>query len=253
MSVKSVEKLLRDLRLGTAASELGSVLKESKENVSLGWITNLLQREVDSRSEKALQSKIVRSKIPELKSLETFDWNFNPGISREKIEDLASLDFISENGIVLFLGQPGTGKSHLASAIGLKAIYAGKTVYWSSLKRLAEDIIRAKAKNELSLLFKKILSSNLWILDDWGVVSLNRDVSEEVFDLLDRRTFSTSMILTSNRDIGEWPEVFVDPVLASAAIDRIFDRAKVAVFKGKSYRAEGNNKVRVAKKKELTV
>lgn len=100
---------------------------------------------------------------------------------------------------------------------------------------------------------KKILSSNLWILDDWGVVSLNRDVSEEVFDLLDRRTFSTSMILTSNRDIGEWPEVFVDPVLASAAIDRIFDRAKVAVFKGKSYRAEGNNKVRVAKKKELTL
>ena len=120
--MKAVEKLLRDLRLGTAASELGPVLKESKENVSLGWITNLLQREVDSRCEKSLQSKIVRSKIPELKSLETFDWNFNPGISREKIEDLASLDFVSENGIVLFLGQPGTGKSHLASAIGLKAI-----------------------------------------------------------------------------------------------------------------------------------
>lgn len=253
MSVKAVEKLLRTLRLGTAANELDGVLKQSKENVSLGWITNLLQQELDSRSEKSLQSKIIRSKIPELKSFETFDWNFNPGISKEKIEEIASFDFINENGIVLFLGQPGTGKSHLASAIGLKAIYAGKTVYWSSLKRLAEDIIRAKAKNELSLLFKRILSSNLWILDDWGVVSLNREVSEEVFDLLDRRTFSTSMILTSNRDIGEWPEVFLDPVLASAAIDRIFDRAKVAVFKGKSYRAEGNVKVRVAKKRELTL
>jgi DNA replication protein DnaC len=80
VSVKAVEKLLRDLRLVTAASELGSVLKESKENVSLGWITNLLQREVDSRCEKSLQAKIVRSRIPELKSLETFDWNFNPGI-----------------------------------------------------------------------------------------------------------------------------------------------------------------------------
>lgn len=253
MSVKAVEKLLRSLRLGTAANELDEVLKGSKENVSLGWITNLLQRELDSRSEKSLQSKILRSKIPELKSFETFDWNFNPGISKEKIEEIASLDFISENGIVLFLGQPGTGKSHLASAVGLKAIYAGKTVYWSSLKRLAEDIMRAKAKNELSFLFKRILSSNLWILDDWGVVSLNREVSEEVFDLLDRRSFSTSMILTSNRDISEWPEVFVDPVLASAAIDRIFDRAKVAIFKGKSYRAEGNEKVRVAKKRELTL
>lgn len=253
MSVKAVERLLRDLRLNTAANELGALLKESKENVSLGWITNLLQREIDSRSERSLQAKIVRSRIPELKSLEMFDWNFNNCISREKIEEIASLDFISENGIVLFLGQPGTGKSHLASAIGLKAIYAGKTVYWSSLKRLAEDIIRAKAKNELSVLFKKILSSNLWILDDWGVVSLNRDVSEEVFDLLDRRTFSTSMILTSNRDIGEWPEVFVDPVLASAAIDRIFDRAKIAIFKGKSYRAEGKNKVRVAKNEKVSL
>ena len=127
------------------------------------------------------------------------------------------------------------------------------SVYWSSLKRLAEDIIKAKAKNDLSTLFKRILSSDLWVLDDWGVVSLSRDFSEEVFDLLDRRSFSTAMILTSNRDINEWPEVFTDPVLASAAIDRIFDRAKVSVFKGKSYRSEGGSKVKVARKSEMNL
>ncbi len=121
------------------------------------------------------------------------------------------------------------------------------------MKRLAEDIIRSKAKNDLSTLFKRILSSDLWILDDWGVVSLSREVSEEVFDLLDRRSFSTAMILTSNRDIGEWPEVFIDPVLASAAIDRIFDRAKVSVFKGKSYRAEGKLKGSVVKMKKINL
>lgn len=253
MSVKSVELLFRDLRLVTAASELTSVLKESKENVSLGWLNNLLQREVDARRERSLQSKIIRSKMPELKSLEEFDWGFNPEINRGRIEEIASLEFVKERSIVLFLGQTGTGKSHLAAGIGMKAIYSGMTVYWSSLKRLSEEIIQAKAKNELSILFKRILSSDLWIMDDWGVVSLNREVSEEVFDLLDRRSGSTAMILTSNRDIGEWPEVFTDPVLASAAIDRIFDRAKVSVFKGKSYRAEGEKKVGVVKKRKVSL
>lgn len=247
MSESSVRNLLQQLRLGTAAAELSEVLREHPENVSMGWVARLLQRELDHRREKGLQAKIARSRIPDLKSLEGFDWSFNPALSKEKIQEIAGLEFIKDNGIILFLGQPGTGKSHLASAIGLKAIYAGNTVYWSSLKRLSEEIVRAKAKNDLSSLFKKILSSNLWILDDWGVVSLSREVSEEVFDLLDRRSFSTAMILTSNRDVNEWPEVFVDPVLASAAIDRIFDRARVTIFKGKSYRAEGKVRKKAVK------
>lgn len=239
MSVKTLESLLRELKLSTAAEEINEVISKSRASVSFGWITNLLQREIDARKEKRLQTRIRKSRIPELKNLETFDWKFNPHINKDKIKDIASLDFIKGSEIVLFLGQPGTGKSHVATAIGIKAIYNGSNVYWTSLKRLSEDIIKAKEKNELSLLFKRILSSNLWILDDWGVVSLSREVSEEVFDLLDRRKYSTAMILTSNRDISEWPEVFVDPVLASAAIDRIFDRATVTIFKGKSYRGEG--------------
>lgn len=253
MSVASVEELLRKLRLTVAADELSVVLDEAKSNASLDWVVNLLQREIDVRAEKLLERRIKRSGIPELKSLESFDWGFNPSINKAKIVELAKLHFIKTREINLLLGQPGTGKSHLSQAIGLKAIYEGYDVYWSSLKKLSEDIIKAKEKGELDLLFKRILSSKLWILDDWAVISLNREVSEEVFDLLDRRKRSTAMILTSNRDIGEWPQVFVDPVLASAAIDRIFDRANVMIFTGKSYRAEGKKEKEVENINELRV
>ena len=97
----------------------------------------------------------------------------------------------------------------------------------------------AKSKNGLDDLFRKMLSSNLWILDDWGVVSMGREIAEEVFDLLDRRRYSSAMILTSNRDVKEWGEMFPDPVIANATIDRIFDRAEIVMFRGKSYRLKG--------------
>jgi hypothetical protein len=108
-----------------------------------------------------------------------------------------------------------------------------------SVKRLCSIIRRARERNTLDIVFKQILSSKLWILDDWGVVSMPRDVSEEIFDLFDRRKHNSAMLLTSNRDVSEWQEVFSDPVLASAAIDRMFEDAHVCVFEGPSHRMKG--------------
>ncbi len=248
MSLETLQSLLKTLRLPTAANELPEILAESKKAVNLSWTIELLQREVDHRREGTLQRRINRGNFQLMKAIEQFDWEFNPQINRNNIEALASLDFIGSKEIVLFLGLPGTGKTHLAEALGLKAAMNGYKVYCTSMKKLSEDIDRALMRNDLSNLFKRILSNDLLVLDDWGTVSLPRKITEEVFDLLDRRRLSTAMILTSNRDVKEWPGVFSDPVLASAAIDRIFDRATIEVFEGKSYRLSGNKEKGMTKK-----
>jgi len=239
MNTETVRSQLKTLKLHTAASELQEVLAEHKKAVSLSWISDLLEREIDFRRERGLMTRIKKANFPEITTLETFDWSFNPQIDENRIRQMATLNFISNNQICLFLGQPGTGKTHLALAIGVLAANRGYRVYCNCLKRLAEDILRAKAKNNLDALFKKILSARLWIFDDWGVTTMSREVAEEVFDLLDRRKHSSAMIMTSNRDVDEWPQVFPDPVIANATIDRIFDRADISVFKGTSYRLKG--------------
>ena len=244
MSVKNIESLLKTLRLPTAAKDLESILANQKKAVNTSWVEELLSREVDHRREKSLQTRIKSAKFPELKSTDNFDWDFNPDINRDKIEELSDMSFLEKNKIILLLGQPGTGKTHIALSLALQAVCRGERVFCTSLKRLIQEIRIAKERNTLDSLFKKILSSRLWILDDWGVVSMPRAIGEEVFDLLDRRKYSSSMILTSNRDVSEWPEVFTDPVLASAALDRIFDRAEIVVFKGKSYRLSGRIEIK---------
>ena len=244
MNIETVKNQLKTIKLLTAASELDQVLLKHKKAVSLTWLSDLLEREIDARKEKTLIARIKRANFPEITTLEGFDFSFNPEINEEKIRELALLNFIPDNQICLFLGQPGTGKTHIALAIGILAANRGQRVYCTSLKKLSKDILQAKLKNNLDTLFKKIFSANLWILDDWGVITMHREIAEEVFDLLDRRKFSSAMILNSNRDIDEWNQVFPDPVLANATIDRIFDRADISLFKGKSYRLKGKIKVK---------
>lgn len=243
MDVETLKTQFRNLNLKVAASELEEVLTKNRKAASISWAVEIMERELDARKERAIQARIKRADFPEIVALETFDWKFNPKINRKKIEELNTLNFLKENKIALFLGNPGVGKTHIALAIGIKAAKCGYRVYSTGVKRLCQQIKMAKLKNTMDVLFKKFLSANLWIIDDWGVVSMDREMAEEVFDLFDRRKYSSSMILTSNRDVNEWGELFPDPVIANATIDRMFDRAEVVIFEGDSYRLKGRIKM----------
>lgn len=231
-----MRKQFKTLKMPTAAAELDMILSEQKRTIHLEWLSKLLTSEIDARHERSLSMRIKRAEFPEITSIETFDWSFNPDIDKEKVDELLTLDFIRQHQIALFLGKPGTGKTHLAVAIGLLATQQNMRVFCSSMKKLSAQILKAKARNQIDELFKRILSSQLWILDDWAVISMPTEIAEEVFDLLDRRRPSTALLVTSNRDIEEWSQVFPEPVIAAAAIDRIFDRATIVTFTGRSYR-----------------
>lgn len=244
MNKEAIQQQFRMLKMPTAARELDQVLKGVRQTVHFDWISELLSREIDARKERALTWRIKRAQFPRVTTLEAFDWSFNPDIDQSKIKELATLEFVKNNEIALFLGKPGTGKTHLALAIGVKAAQLGYRVYCTSVKKLAMELLRAKASNSLDKLFRKILSARLWILDDWGVLSLTPEVAEEIFDLLDRRIKTNALLLTSNRDVSEWPQVFHEPVIAAAAIDRLFDCAHIVTFTGESYRLNGKIEIK---------
>lgn len=242
MTLDTIRDQLKTLRLSHAARELEEVITKRKSRTDIQWLSDLLEAELDARKQNAIERRIKRADFPERRSLEQFNWEFNPKLPRESIEELAGLKFVENNEIALFLGKPGTGKTHCAIAIGMKAAQAGHSVFCTSVKRLGTKIRKAQERNTLDILFKQILTTKLWILDDWGVVSMPRDVSEEVFDLFDRRKHNSAMILTSNRDVDEWPQVFSDPILASAAIDRMFEDANISIFDGPSHRMKARIK-----------
>lgn len=244
MNLETIKTQLKSLRLGAAAREIDDVLQKYKKAVNLTWLAELLEREIDARKQNALALRIKQAAFPEMTSLEGFDWSFNPEIEEPKIRELADLKFVDENKIALFLGAPGVGKTHIALALGILAAQKGHRVFWTSAKKLSKQILLAKTRDTLDQFFKRVLSCKLWVIDDWGVISMNRDVAEEVFDLLDRRKYNSAMILTSNRDPSEWGEVFPDNILANSTIDRMFEHAHVVIFKGQSYRLKGRIKTR---------
>ena len=158
MQMDVIREQLKQLRLPSAMAELEMILQKRKVKSDIAWLSELLESELDARKQSALERRMKRASFPERTSLEQFNWGFNKKIPREQIENLASCKFVEQNEIVLLLGTPGTGKTHIAVAIGMRAAQLGHSVYCTSIKRLGTKIKIAKERNTLDV-FTDQLSS----------------------------------------------------------------------------------------------
>lgn len=176
------------------------------------------------------------ARLATIKTLTGFDFSFQPSLDRNRIMALASLDFVDKHEVVHFIGQSGTGKSHLAVALGVEAIRAGRSVYFCPLADIIDSLARADREGRLRERIRYLCRAQLLIIDEIGYVTLAADAGSLFFQLVNARCERGAMILTSNRGFAEWGQVFGDPVIATALLDRLLHHAVVAHIEGSSYR-----------------
>ena len=239
-------KLLR-LKLSGILESLDRRLREAQEEKwdYTGFLTMLLDDEVQRRDAKQLNRHFAKSGIDPQKTLATFDFSFNPMVHKPTIMELANCRFLEHRHCVFFVGPSGVGKSHLAQAVGHEAIMRGVETLYRNTYELVRSISAGKADGSHDRRLSAIASVPLLILDDFGMRELSAAQQEDLFDLICHRYERLSTIITSNRDFSEWQSIFDNPLMGSAAMDRLVHRAIKIVIEGKSYRMHGfQNQIR---------
>lgn len=229
---------LRRLRLSGILNTLEIRLQEARAN-TLGhaeFLELVLQDELTLRDDRALAKRIKAASFRELKTIEDFDFSFNPSIKRKQILDLAAGGFIRRHEDALFIGPPGIGKSHLAEALGHQAARMGFDVYYRSIFDAVSDLMQAEALNETRTRMKRYLAPDLLIIDDMGLKRLPKDSGEYLFEIIMRRSGLRSTIMTSNRPLEDWGKLIGDVPTAGAILDRLLSGAHVIEITGRSYR-----------------
>jgi DNA replication protein DnaC len=207
------------------------------------FLARLLEDEVERRAQKQLSLRLRRAAFHSDKTLENFDFNFNPTINRSQIFDLATGLYIQRHENMLICGPTGVGKSHLAQALGHAACRQGYDVLFTSAPKLLQHLNGGRADGTYERRLQTYLRPELLIVDDFGLKPLRSPAPEDWFDIIAERYERGSMIVTSNRALSEWPELFNNPLLASAGLDRLFHNAHAVVITGDSYRARARRLV----------
>jgi DNA replication protein DnaC len=202
----------------------------------LDFLSRLLADEIERRAQKQLALRIRRSLVNTTKTLEGFDFNVNPSINRQQILALASGDYLRQKRNVLICGPSGVGKSHLAQALGHEACRQGYDVVFITTHKLLQQLNGGRADGSYQRRLETYLRADLLILDDFGLRTLTPPGPEDLYEVIAERYEQGSIVLTSNRAPSEWPDVFGNPLLASAGLDRLAHHAESVVITGRSFR-----------------
>jgi DNA replication protein DnaC len=205
----------------------------------IDFLARLLEDEVERRAQKQLSLRLRRANVNSTKTLESFDFGFNPAISRQQVLQLTSCDFIRQHRNVLICGPTGTGKTHLAQAVIHEAARQGFDAVFTTTHKLLQHLNGGRADGTWERRLQSYLRPDLLVLDDFGLKPLQSPAPSDLYDVIDGRYEKGSILLTSNRAPSEWPDIFLDPLLASAGLDRLGDKAEVLIITGASYRAQG--------------
>jgi len=209
----------------------------------IDFLSRLIEDEVQRRAQKQLAFRIRRAALNTTKTLEGFDFAFNPTINRQQVLDLATCNYIGEKRNVLICGPTGVGKSHLAQALAHEACRKGYDVLFVNTQRMLQHINGGRADGTQERRLQTYLRPDLLILDDFGLKPLRPPAPEDLYDVINERYEQGSILLTSNRAPSEWPDLFCDPLLASAGLDRLAHNAHVLVITGTSFRAQGRRRI----------
>lgn len=257
MSAAQIERLqehLQRLRLFKSRERLEALLQDAttKECSYADFLDQVLSEEVASKTAKHVTMRTQLARFPFVKSLDSFDFSYQPSIDRKQLQALSMCHFLEHGENLVILGPPGVGKTHLAVGLGLKAIEHGYRVLFTTAAVLIAALTRALAEGRLDDKLKVYTVPRLLIVDEIGYLPIDRQGANLFFQLISRRYERGPMILTSNQSFGSWGEVFGDRIIATAILDRILHHAITLNIRGNSYRLKDKLKAGLVRPAEAT-
>ncbi|MFS0882899.1 IS21-like element helper ATPase IstB [Metabacillus niabensis] len=233
---------LEYLKMKQMTLHLNEVIDFSVNN-QMSFIDTLIKLtnyEIDVREQNMIQSMVKVGAFPHLKEIKDFDFSFQPTVNQQQILDFLTLRFIEKNENIVFLGPSGVGKTHLATSIGITAAKKRTSTYFIKCHDLIQNLKRARLENRLESRLKHYTKYKLLIIDEIGYLPIDAEDAKLFFQLIDMRYEKRSTILTTNVNFKSWDEIFQEPKLANAILDRILHHATVVTIAGESYRLKNH-------------